>query len=114
MLKNQKGFTLVEMLIVLLVISVLIVLAIPNIGKHFETVDSKGCEAYVSMVQGQVEAYRLEKNEYPTTLDDLKNAEYLKADNMTCPNGEEIEIVDGEVRLKTEVDGTGGDGSTSA
>ncbi len=66
MVKNQKGFTLVEMLIVLLIISVLIIITIPNVTKHFASIDEKGCEAFVAMVQGQVEAYKIENNSYPT------------------------------------------------
>lgn len=54
-IKQQTGFTLIEMLIVLLIISVLILITIPNITKHFATIDKKGCTAYISMVQGQVE-----------------------------------------------------------
>lgn len=61
LLKQQKGFTLIEMLIVLFIITVLILIAIPNVTKHFSTVDDKGCKAYVSMVQGQVEAYRIDE-----------------------------------------------------
>ena len=58
-LKNKKGFTLIEMMIVLLIISVLILITIPNVTKHSATIDDKGCEAYVKMVQGQVEAYKI-------------------------------------------------------
>ena len=49
MKKKQKyaGFTLLEMLIVLLIISVLILLFVPNLAKHKETVDKKGNEAIV-------------------------------------------------------------------
>jgi len=43
----QKGFTLIEMMVVLLIISVLILIAIPNVTKHSATIDDKGCEAYV-------------------------------------------------------------------
>ena len=32
--KNDKGFTLIEMMIVLLIISILILIAIPNVTKH--------------------------------------------------------------------------------
>lgn len=49
-LRRDDGFTLVEMLIVLLIISVLILITIPNITKHFKTIDNKGCEAYVSII----------------------------------------------------------------
>ncbi|CAM5204244.1 ComG operon protein 3 OS=Ureibacillus acetophenoni OX=614649 GN=SAMN05877842_102157 PE=3 SV=1 [Ureibacillus acetophenoni] len=111
MLKNQKGFTLVEMLIVLLVISVLIVLAIPNIGKHFATVDDKGCEAYETLVKAQVEAYKLEFNKYPTTVTELETAGYLKENGTKCSFGEKIVINNDKVELVSEEEGTSGDGS---
>ena len=99
-LKRQNGFTLIEMLIVLLIISVLILITVPNIAKHFATIDKKGCDAYVSMVQGQVEAYRVDLMTYPT-MQDLVDKGYLKANETTCPNKEEILITnEGEVKLK--------------
>lgn len=48
-LKQQAGFTLIEMLIVLLIISILILITIPNVTKHFATIDKKGCTAYISI-----------------------------------------------------------------
>lgn len=83
MIKNQKGFTLVEMLVVLLIISVLILITVPNVTKHFSTVDDKGCKAYTRMVQGQVEAYKMEFNTVPT-MADLESKKYLRADEKGC------------------------------
>lgn len=45
MLKNEKGFTLVEMLIVLAVISILVLLIIPNAMSILSTANEQGCEA---------------------------------------------------------------------
>lgn len=47
---NQKGFTLIEMLIVLMVISVLLLIAIPNIAKHNSMINEKGCEAFLNII----------------------------------------------------------------
>lgn len=49
-LNQQAGFTLIEMLIVLLIISILILITIPNVTKHFATIDKKGCTAYISTI----------------------------------------------------------------
>jgi competence protein ComGC len=91
-LKNERGFTLVEMLVVLLIISVLILVTIPNVAKHFSSIDKKGCDAYILMVQGQVEAYKLDKNVYPKDVGELVAADYIQKDNQTCPNKEEVII----------------------
>ena len=42
---NEKGFTLVEMLIVLAVISILVLLIIPNAITILGTANEQGCEA---------------------------------------------------------------------
>lgn len=100
-IQNEKGFTLIEMMIVLLIISVLVLIAIPNVTKHASTIDKKGCEAYVKMVQGQVEAYRMDNHKFPN-LAELEEADYLP-ENAKCPDGTAIEItVEGIV--KTEKD----------
>lgn len=92
---NQKGFTLIEMLIVLLVISVLLIITIPNIVKQQGTIRDKGCDALVKMVQGQVQAYQIDHDKLPESLDTLKTGGYINSD--TCPNGS---------KLKLESDGT--------
>lgn len=48
--RDERGFTLVEMLIVLLVVSVLLLLTIPNIVSQSKSINDKGCEAFISMV----------------------------------------------------------------
>ncbi|CAM3676784.1 hypothetical protein GCM10009865_47380 [Aeromicrobium ponti] len=49
-IKNDKGFTLIEMMIVLLVISVLLIITIPNVTKHNSKINSKGCEAFIQLI----------------------------------------------------------------
>ncbi|WP_422123162.1 competence type IV pilus major pilin ComGC [Planococcus sp. X10-3] len=95
-LKNQRGFTLIEMLIVMLIITVLIAIAIPNVSKQTSSVDEKGCKAFVQMVQGQVESYRMDVKAMPTLID-LVTAGYLKDEETECPNGDPVTITDGVV-----------------
>ncbi len=90
-MKSQEGFTLIEMMVVLLIISVLILIAIPNVTKHSATIDEKGCQAYIQMVQGQVEAFRMDKKEVPS-INDLVTNNYLKDGETSCPNGALIQI----------------------
>ncbi|MCG7336369.1 prepilin-type N-terminal cleavage/methylation domain-containing protein [Sporosarcina sp. ACRSM] len=90
-IKNANGFTLIEMMIVLLIISILILIAIPNVTKHSKSIDEKGCSAYVKMVQGQVEAYKMDEKRLPTNVDELSEAGYLP-EEARCPNGSELSI----------------------
>ena len=59
------------MMIVLLIISVLILIAIPNVTKHSKSIDEKGCLAYIHMVQGQVEAYKMDEKMIPLQFQNL-------------------------------------------
>lgn len=93
--KEEDGFTLIEMMIVLLIISVLVLIAIPNVTKHSKSIDEKGCAAFVKMVEGQVAAYKMEHHDNPT-IKDLTDEEYLP-DEAACPDGTKIEIINGEV-----------------
>lgn len=90
---HQSGFTLIEMMIVLLVISILLIVTIPNITKHNSKINETGCEAYLKMVQGEVQAYYMENKEYPESISDLQDDHYLPSDGQTtCPAGKEIVI----------------------
>lgn len=73
---NYYGFTLLEMLVVLLIISVLILLFVPNLSKHKEGVDKKGNEAIVKIVETQIDLYSMEKSQTPT-VDQLLKEEYI-------------------------------------
>lgn len=98
---NERAFTLIEMMIVLLIISVLILVAIPNVTKHSKSIDEKGCKAYVQMVQGQVEAFKMEFKDVEPLKVELVKAGYLPKEPQ-CPDGSEINIVEGVVKLASE------------
>lgn len=67
-LKKQtvKAFTLVEMLVVLLIISVLMLLFVPNLTKQKEAVKDKGNAAVVKVVESQRELYNLSHTDEAT------------------------------------------------
>jgi competence protein ComGC len=106
MIKNQKGFTLIEMMIVLLVISVLLVITVPNVTKNNSSINEKGCEAFVNMVQGQVQAFELDGNKsengelVPVSVAALKAGGYITQEK--CPSGKAITIEDGKVTVVKE------------
>lgn len=93
--KKNDGFTLIEMLLVLLVISVLIILIIPNIAAQSKNVQETGCSAQVKVVQGQIEAYTLNEGVAPTSISQLV-PDYLTTNQTACANGDSITIVNGQ------------------
>lgn len=100
-MNNEKGFTLIEMMIVMLIISVLLIITIPNITKHNSNINNKGCEAFVKMVQAEVQSYEMENKKYPKDVAELVKAGYLREEAKGCPNGKAV-VIDSEGNV-TEV-----------
>ncbi len=97
-MKNQKGFTLIEMLIVLAVISILLILTVPNLADKSSSIQSKGCDALLQMVENQVIAYEIDNGFKPDPLSDLKEEDYIET--LDCNNGTEMIVYNAD---KTEV-----------
>lgn len=96
-MKNNKGFTLIEMLIVMSIILMLVLLIIPNALQKQKALEKQGCIAQAKMIESQVMLYELEFNKSATSLDELVTAGYLQEDHMTCKSGEVFRIVNGVV-----------------
>lgn len=94
--ENEDGFTLIEMLLVLLVISVLIILIIPNIAAQSSNVQDTGCDAQVKMVQSQVEAYTLNEGSDPANIGALVAGGYITDEQTTCANNVSIVVNGGQ------------------
>lgn len=76
--KAVKAFTLVEMLLVLAVVSVLLLLFVPNLSKQKESIDTAGGKALVKVVESQAELYRLSDKGEPT-LSTLEREGFIDA-----------------------------------
>ncbi|NEU29636.1 prepilin-type N-terminal cleavage/methylation domain-containing protein [bacterium LRH843] len=88
-LQNERAFTLIEMLIVLMIISVLLMIIIPNMTKNNEVASNKGCEATIKLLQAQVHAYELENNKEIEKLDDLTGDGGF-VEKISCPDGTDL------------------------
>ena len=92
MKKKRRGFTLIEMAIVLFIISLLILIILTNIGtqrKHANTVNDKALQTQLNT---QAELYMDEKNTNTVTIDELKSANYLNNDQYDQIKKKNIEI----------------------
>ncbi|HIZ95209.1 prepilin-type N-terminal cleavage/methylation domain-containing protein [Ligilactobacillus pobuzihii] len=78
--RKKGGFTLVEMAIVLFIISLLILIVVPNVGKQRGRAISINDRALQTELNSQVELYKDEhnlKDSSSITLSDLKKDGYL-------------------------------------
>lgn len=89
--RNDKGFTLLEMLVVLFIIGVILAIAIPNLAKTGDTAQSKAEEANIQMLEAQAENYRLAEGSYPDTVKELVDKGYIRS-APKCKNGKDFII----------------------
>lgn len=97
---NKKGFTILEMMIVLSIIALIFLLTLPNIQQKEKIIRTKGCEALVEVVNAQILLYEVENLNPPSSINDLISKGYLKQSQRRCPNGDQIEVSGGEAHVQ--------------
>ena len=70
-LAPRAGFTLIEILVVIAVISVLAALVAPNVFRHVGTAKDAAAKSQIEMLGAALDAYRLDNGRYPTTAQGL-------------------------------------------
>jgi general secretion pathway protein G len=64
---GHSGFTLLEILVVLVVIGVLATLVAPNVFRHVGSAKEATARSQIEMLGAALDAYRLDNGLYPTT-----------------------------------------------
>lgn len=95
----KKGFTILEMIIVLTIIALIFLLTLPNIQQKKQVINEKGCEALLEVVNAQILLFEIETTQTPSAIGQLIEKGYLKESQQTCPNGEAIDIRGGEAHV---------------
>ena len=85
-LRNRKGFTLVEIMIVVAIIGLLAAIAIPNFANARATAATNACKANLRQMQGAVVAYQVDTGSDPATLAALA-PNYIKSVPTCGANG---------------------------
>ncbi|MDA8351978.1 MAG: prepilin-type N-terminal cleavage/methylation domain-containing protein [Firmicutes bacterium] len=82
--RDERGFTLIEMLVVLFVIGVIIAIALPNLKAAGESAQEKACDANRKLIGSQADNYYLDLGSYPDNAQQMKRRGYLRT-VPTCP-----------------------------
>ena len=98
--RSKKGFTLLEMTIVVIIISVLFLLTVPNIQKTLTIVNNKGCKAIEKVGDAAILQYKMEYDEYPGSVADLVNAGLLSEEQTKCDGSKSLMISDGQAYIQ--------------
>lgn len=76
--KRENGFTLVELMIVMLIIGVLTAVAIPSFVSSLRAAREAALREDLHIMRDAIDSYTMDKNKAPQSLDDLVQSGYLK------------------------------------
>lgn len=97
MLKTgEKGFSLVELMVVVVIIGVLVAIAIPVYNRTTDRAERGACHANQRMIEGAASQHAMntDKSINDVKIEDLK--EYFNDGTPTCPSGGTYDIEDGK------------------
>lgn len=83
---HRKGFTLVELLIVVLILGALSAIAVPRILGGATTAKANACKVNIDIINSQLELYYANNGTWPADLDDLTtDTDYFPDGEPVCP-----------------------------
>ncbi len=77
--QKKKGFTLLELLVVLAILAILIAIAIPVYKNQKEKAAITAHNSNVRVLETSVESYRQDNGKYPATVKELEDKGYIKS-----------------------------------
>jgi general secretion pathway protein G len=86
---GQSGFTLIELMIVMLIIGVLMTIAVPNYMAAVKAAKESVLREDLHVMRNAIDSYTMDKQKAPQSLQDLVEGGYLKSipnDPMTRTN----------------------------
>ncbi len=89
-IKREEGFTLIELMVVILIIGILVAIAVPVYFSAQNSAKTKTCQANLRTLDGAIQTYAAENADYPVAaayadLGALMVPNYLK-ELPTCPD----------------------------
>lgn len=88
LMRRKKGFTLVELLIVVLILAALAAIAVPKIGASAANAKKRACDTNIDIINSQIELYTANEGTAPSAIGDVINStDYFPDGAPQCPFG---------------------------
>ena len=91
--KNEQGFTLIELMVVVIIIGILVAIAVPLYGGVQARARDNACMANVRTLNGAMAMYYAEHYEFPGDVGELESAGFIQ-EIPECPNDPELDSED--------------------
>ena len=86
MFRSKRGFTLVELLIVVLILAALAAIAVPKIGASAANAKKRACDTNISIINSQIELYTANEGAAPSAIGDVVDStNYFPDSAPACP-----------------------------
>jgi type II secretion system protein G len=86
--RRERGFTLVEIMIVVLIIGILLAIAVPNFMNARERSRANSCRSNLRQIQAAKEQWAMANNQGPTSTPDWPDlVPNFIQQRPTCPSG---------------------------
>ena len=76
--RTKRGFTLVELMVVMAIIALLLALAMPRYFNHLEKSRETILKQDLAVMRDAVDKYHGDRGRYPESLEELVSARYLR------------------------------------
>ena len=77
--KNQRGFTLIEMLIVISLIGILATIATPNFQRYIIRAKEASLQRTLFILRDMIDQFYADHGRYPDSLEDLAEERYIRS-----------------------------------
>jgi general secretion pathway protein G len=75
---RERGFTLVELIVVMMIIAILTAIAIPRFTSAVQNAKEAALKEDLHVMRNAIDSYTMDKGKAPQSLDDLVQSGYLK------------------------------------